>query len=75
MSNARSKAGAPGAMHSTHRLPINDETHHVLFVFSDGVPSFKSVTNGRNHPMPDGTKGRFGAFASRVATSFEDKLI
>lgn len=74
MSNARSRAGAPGEIHSTHNLPIDGDTHHILFIFRDGIPSFKPSNSVSQHPMPDGTKGRFGAFAIHVATSIEDKL-
>jgi len=64
MSSARSRAGAPGEMIDSYKLPVEDKVHEILFLFINGIPSFVDFDNEDKNLKPDGTRGWFCELSS-----------
>ena len=69
MSSARSRAGTPGEMIESYKLPANDEAHDVMFLFLNGVSSFVDFTNEDKNLKPEGTRGWFRELDSSVSAT------
>lgn len=52
-------AGSPGEMLPEHRMPVDDDSQDILFVFKKGAPSFEPMENENKNLKPDGTVGWF----------------